>query len=197
LMPNSRPRIVFDENGVCNACHTAAAKAGIDWDARRKEFMSLIEKYRGKGDSDGVALAEVAVDTETGVVRVLKVVIVQQCGIVVNRKTAESQIAGSAIQGVGFALFEERIMNAVNGAHVNPNMEWYKLPGPVDIPEIVPILDVPEDATGVRSLGEPTLVGVPAAIANAVANATGARVRSLPLTPAKVMAAMSEKGAKA
>jgi N-acetyl sugar amidotransferase len=52
LMPNSRPRIVFDENGVCNACHTAAAKAGIDWDARRKEFLSLIEKYRGKGDYD-------------------------------------------------------------------------------------------------------------------------------------------------
>jgi len=175
----------------------AAACKLITQDFLQSVVTKADVKYRGKGDSDGVALAEVAVDTETGVVRVLKVVIVQQCGIVVNRKTAESQIAGSAIQGVGFALFEERIMNAVNGAHVNPNMEWYKLPGPVDIPEIVPILDVPEDATGVRSLGEPTLVGVPAAIANAVANATGARVRSLPLTPAKVMAAMSEKGAKA
>ena len=49
-------------------------------------------------------------------------------------------------------------------------MEWYKLPGPVDMPEIVPILDVPEDATGVRSLGEPPMVGVPAAIANAIAD---------------------------
>src|SRR5438874_3432481 len=52
LMPNSRPRIVFDENGVCNACHTAAAKANIDWDRRRAEFLSLIAEHRGQGTYD-------------------------------------------------------------------------------------------------------------------------------------------------
>jgi hypothetical protein len=52
LMPNSRPRIHFDENGVCNACHTAAEKASIDWSARRTEFLSLIEAHRGKGVYD-------------------------------------------------------------------------------------------------------------------------------------------------
>lgn len=151
-------------------------------------------KFKGEGDSDGTCLAEVAVDTETGIVRVIKLVVSQQCGFPVNRKTAESQILGGAIQGLSFALFEDRIINAENGAMVNPNMEWYKIAGPLDMPEIIPILDVPPGTTGVRSLGEPPIIGVPAAIANAVANATGARVRSLPITPAKVLAALKDKG---
>ncbi len=154
-------------------------------------------KFRGEGDSDGVCMAEVEVDTETGIVRVIKMVTIQQCGVPVNRKTGESQVVGGTIQALGFALFEERVLNAVNGAPVNPNMEWYKLPGPVDMPEIIPILDVPKTATGVRSLGEPPIIGGPGAIANAVANAIGARVRSLPITPAKVLAALKEKGASA
>lgn len=152
------------------------------------------EKYRGEGDSEGVCAAEVEVDTETGVVKLIKIVTVQACGMPVNRKAAESQIIGGTIQGIGYTMFEERILDAVNGACVNPNMEAYKLPGPADMPELIPILDVPEGYTGVRALGEPPIVGVPGAIANAVANAIGARVYSLPITPAKVLAALMEKG---
>ncbi len=151
-------------------------------------------KYRGEGESDGVCLAEVEVDVETGVVKLIKIVTVQQCGVPVNRKIAESQVVGGTIQGISFAMFEDRVMCEVNGAHVNPNLEWYKIAGPVDMPEIVPILDVPDGFTGVRSLGEPPIIGVPGAIANAVTNAIGARVRTLPITPARVLAALKEKG---
>lgn len=158
-------------------------------------FLGKAEpKFRGEGDSDGVCAAEVEVDVETGIVRLIKLAVVQQCGMPVNRKIAESQIVGGAIQGIGYTMFEDRILDASNGAPVNPNMEWYKLPGPADMPEIVPILDSPDDYTGVRSLGEPPIIGVPGAIAGAVANAIGARVRSLPITPAKVLAALQEKG---
>ncbi len=149
-----------------------------------------VEKYRGEGNSEGVCAAEVEVDTETGVVKVKKLVVIQACGLPVSRKASESQIVGGAIQGLGFALLEEKILNEANGASVNPNMEWYKLPGPADMPEIIPILHHPEGYTGVRSLGEPPIIGVPGAIANAVANAIGARVTSLPITPAKVLAAL-------
>lgn len=152
------------------------------------------EKFAGKGNSEGVCAAEVEVDTETGVIRLIKIVNAQCCGMPVNRKVVESQICGGTIQGIGYTLFEDRILNVANGATVNPNMEWYKLPGPADMPEIVPILHVPEGYTGVFSLGEPPIIGVPGAISNAVVNAIGARVFSLPLTPAKVLAALKEKG---
>jgi xanthine dehydrogenase YagR molybdenum-binding subunit len=152
------------------------------------------QRFRGEGDSDGVCLAEVEVDTETGVVRVLKLVVVQMCGLPVNRKVVESQIVGGAIQGLSYTLHENRIICEANGAHCNPNMEWYKISGPADMPEIIPVIDAPEGMnTGVRSLGEPPIIGVPGAIANAVANAIGARVRSLPITPEKVLAALAEK----
>lgn len=166
-----------------------------------EEHLSVVaskdEKYFGTGDSEGVCAVQADVDTETGVIKLVKVVTIQACGVPVNRKTVESQIIGGTIQGISFAMFEERILNAVNGAHVNPNMESYKIAGPADMPEIVPIIDVPEGVTGIRAAGEPPIVGVPGAIANAVANAIGARMRSLPLTPSKVLAALSSKGGTA
>jgi xanthine dehydrogenase YagR molybdenum-binding subunit len=74
---------------------------------------------------------------------------------------------------------------------VNPNMEWYLLPGPSDIPEIdVTIIDQPD--RGVVGLGEPPTISTAAAIANAVANATGVRIRSLPITPERVLAALQQ-----
>lgn len=154
-------------------------------------------RYRGEGDSYGIAGVELEVDTETGVIRLIRIVNVQQCGVPVNRKTVESQICGATIQGISFALFEERILNRENGAPVNPNMEAYKIAGPADMPEIIPIIDVPEGTTGVRAVGEPPIIGVPPAIANAVANAIGVRIRSLPLTPDKVLAALASKGGTA
>lgn len=152
--------------------------------------------YWGEGNSDTAQFVKVEVDSESGVVRVKKVVAVQACGKPTNRLTAENQICGGVIQGVSFALFEQRILDPPTGGQVNPDFINYKIAGPVDVPEIIPVLDVTEGDTGVRSLGEPVTIPTSGAIANAVANALGARVRDLPITPKRVLEALDRgKGA--
>jgi len=148
-------------------------------------------RHRGDGRTDGVQFAEVVVDTETGVIKVERIVALQACGKIVCRKTAESQVIGGVIQGVSYALFENRILDRVTGAMVNPNLESYKIAGAIDMPEIHPIL-WDDGATGVRSLGEPPTIPTAGAIACAVYNAIGTPVRSLPLTPDRVLAALDE-----
>ncbi|MBL4844739.1 MAG: xanthine dehydrogenase family protein molybdopterin-binding subunit [Planctomycetes bacterium] len=142
----------------------------------------------------GCQFAEVEVDVELGTVRVLKVVAVQDCGTVVNALTARSQINGAVIQGVSYALFEERLLDPGSGRQLNPGLLGYKILGSLDLPEIVSIpMSVANGitSTGVSSLGEPPAIPTAGAIANAVANAIGARVRSLPITPDKVLAALA------
>lgn len=148
------------------------------------------------GQVGGVQLAEVEVDVETGIVRVVKVVAIQDAGTVINRLTFESQILGGVIQGLSYALFENRIMDRKSGHMLNTNLESYKIAGALDMPEIVTVaFDVANghNSSGVSGLGEPTVIPTAAAIANAIANATGARVRSLPMTPDVVLAALAEK----
>ncbi|HVS51542.1 MAG TPA: xanthine dehydrogenase family protein molybdopterin-binding subunit [Opitutaceae bacterium] len=143
----------------------------------------------GAINQGGVQFAEVEVDTETGFVKVRKILVVQDCGAVVNRLTCESQINGGVIMGLGYALYEQRIMDRASGVVLNPNFETYKLPGPADIPAIeIVLLEQPE--RGVIGVGEPCTVPTASAIANAVANAIGARVPDLPLTPDRVLAAL-------
>jgi xanthine dehydrogenase YagR molybdenum-binding subunit len=143
--------------------------------------------------SEAVQFADVSVDTETGIIRVNKIVALQNVGLPVNRLTVENQICGAVIQGISFCLFEDRILNRQTGAMVNPNMDMYKIAGSVDVPEIVPVIWREERDVGVNSLGEPPVVPTPGAIATAVANAIGAQVRSMPLTPDKVLAAIAGK----
>ncbi|MGZ4987011.1 MAG: xanthine dehydrogenase family protein molybdopterin-binding subunit, partial [Limisphaerales bacterium] len=139
----------------------------------------------------GVQFAEVAVDTETGLVTVVKMLGVHDCGLIVNKLTLESQINGGMIMGMGYALYEERVMDDLSGVVLNPNFETYKLPGIADVPEIeMVLLNMPE--RGVIGIGEPATVPTAGAIANAVANAIGVRVSSLPITPAKVLAALGK-----
>ena len=139
----------------------------------------------------GAQFAEVAVDTETGLVTVKKVVAVHDCGLIIDSLTLESQINGGIIMGMGYALYEERVMDDLSGVVLNPNFETYKLPGIADVPEIeVVLLNMPE--RGVIGIGEPATVPAAAAIVNAVANAIGVRVGSLPITPAKVLAALGK-----
>ena len=140
------------------------------------------------GDTAGVQFAEVEVDTETGIVRVIKVVAIQDCGLVVNRLTTESQINGAVIMGLGYALLEERIMDDQTGVMINPNLEDYKVPGTMEIPEIKSIAyDTDRKITGI---GEPPTIPTAAAIANAVYNAIGVRIREIPITPDKVLNAL-------
>src|SRR5215469_13279888 len=143
------------------------------------------EGLSGRGVG-GVQMAEVEVDTETGLVRVKGIVCVQDCGLVVNRLASISQINGGIIMGIGFALYEERILDSQTGVVLNPNFETYKLPGAADVPEIDVILqDMPE--RGVIGIGEPVTIPTAAAIANAVSNAIGKRVTRLPITPPRVL----------
>ena len=122
-----------------------------------------------------------------------QIVALQNVGLPVNRNTIENQITGAVIQGLSFCLFEDRILNRQTGAMVNPNMDMYKIAGPVDVPEIVPVIWREDRDVGVNSLGEPPVVPTPGAIATAVANAIGAQVRSMPLTPDKVLAAVARR----
>ena len=139
----------------------------------------------------GAQFAAVTVDTETGVVTVDKVSAFHDCGLVIDELTAESQVNGGIIGGLSYALFEERIMDRPTGRMVNPDFEMYHVAGPSDMPEFdVHMMDVPE--RGVLGLGEPPTIPTAAAIANAVANAIGVRVHSLPITPEKVLGALHE-----
>ncbi len=143
----------------------------------------------------GAQFAEVAVDTETGKVKVERIVAVHDCGIVVNALTTESQIQGGVIQGMSYALFEDRVLDGQTGRMVNPNVEAYKIAGALDCPEIetivVPVWDGVNNTQSV-GIGEPATVPTAAAIANAVSHAVGSRIRRIPITPEVVLAAVEE-----
>jgi xanthine dehydrogenase YagR molybdenum-binding subunit len=147
----------------------------------------------GSGTS-GVQFAEATVDIETGIVKVTRILALQDCGLIVDKLTAESQAYGGVIAAINFALFEDRILDRVTGQMVNPNMEMYLLAGMSDVPKIdIMLNNMPE--RGVIGIGEPPTVSTASAIANAVRNATGATIRSLPLHPHKVLAAIEQEKA--
>jgi xanthine dehydrogenase YagR molybdenum-binding subunit len=140
----------------------------------------------------GVQIAEVQVDTETGQVRCTRIVAVQDCGLIINKLGCESQVAGGVIMGVNYALFEEAILDKHTGRQVNPDMEFYKLGGIQDMPDIVVhMMDMPE--RGVIGIGEPPTISTCAAIGNAVYNALGVRVPYAPFTPERVLDALARR----
>jgi xanthine dehydrogenase YagR molybdenum-binding subunit len=155
---------------------------------------------RGSGMTGlgGVQFARVAVDTGTGRIYVERVVAVHDCGRPLNPLTVDSQVNGGVLQGISYALFENRILDRNTGVMVNPNLEEYKIVGSRETPQIESILieqywaRSSTDATGI---GEPAVVATAGAIANAVYNAIGVRVRELPMTPAAVLRALATKNA--
>jgi CO/xanthine dehydrogenase Mo-binding subunit len=149
------------------------------------------------GGIAGAQFAEVEVDVETGQIFVRRVVAVHDCGRPINRLTIESQIVGGVIQGLSYALYENRLLDRKTGLMVNRNLEDYKIAGSKDMPVIEPVIfDTSNglNSVGVFGLGEASNVPTAGAIANAVANAIGARVRDLPMTPDRVLAALAKKG---
>jgi xanthine dehydrogenase YagR molybdenum-binding subunit len=172
----------------------ACARLANDLVGRGTWNQQKLRDDKSKGHSHGAQFVKLRVDTETGVVRVDRIVAIQSCGRVVARKLAESQIIGGVIQGISYALFEHRLLDRNTGAMVNPNLEMYKILGTRDMPLIEPVL-WPKDQDGVRPIGEPPTVPTSGAIACALFNALGVPVRSLPLTPDKVLSAL--QGAKA
>ncbi len=136
--------------------------------------------------------AEVEVDVETGRVRVLRIVAAHDSGRIVNPTLAESQLEGGIIQGLGYALFEERVLDERLGLPLNPTMHDYKVPTIGDIPAIdaffVDTVDPVANHIGVKGLAEPPIIGIAPAIANAVADALGREVTEIPLTPWRILA---------
>lgn len=135
----------------------------------------------------GAQFAEVEVDIETGRVRVLKMVGVQDCGLPLNRQTLMSQLNGGMIMGLGYALYEQHVVDEITGHMLNKRFEEYKLPGTFEMPEMIPIIDDGDTREVVIGMSEPAAIPGQGAIANAVFNACGVRVASLPITPDKIL----------
>ena len=148
------------------------------------------------GGVGGVQMAEVSVDVETGIIRVENMVAAQDCGLVMDLMTAESQVYGAMIMGICGALYEEKIADPQTGRLLNPNMETYKLAGIGDIGRLqVHMMTGPGyDERGPVGLGEPPANSPIAAISNAVANAIGVRVQFAPFTPDRVLGALDRGG---
>jgi xanthine dehydrogenase YagR molybdenum-binding subunit len=144
----------------------------------------------------GAQFAEVEVDVETGRIRVVRFVAAHDSGRIINPRLAESQLEGGILQGIGYALFEERVMDAALGLPLNPTMHDYKIPTLSDVPAIdaffVAGADTVANHTGAKGLAEPPIIGTAPAIANAVCDALGVEVRELPMTPWRVLAALAE-----
>jgi len=144
----------------------------------------------------GVQVAEVAVDVETGEVRVGKIVAIHDVGRVINQLGASSQVEGGIIQGIGHTLSEQRIVDPATGSILTRTLDAYKMPTIADVPEIVTdLVDVPDPHLtnlGSKGLGEPPIIPTAAAIANAIRDATGADVRSLPISREEMLRALRE-----
>jgi len=142
----------------------------------------------------GVQVAEVAVDVETGEVRVLRVAAIHDVGRIVNPLAAESQVEGGIIQGVGHTLSEQRLLDPETGRVLTTTLEAYRMPTIADVPEIVcEFIDRPDEqltSLGSKGLGEPPIIPVAAAIANAIRDATGADVHELPISREELLRAL-------
>jgi xanthine dehydrogenase YagR molybdenum-binding subunit len=171
------------------------------------EVLGEVENYTviGKGSrfpnpedvslkTFGAHFAQVEVDLRTGEIVVEHVVAVHDIGRVLNPLLAASQVEGGVIQGLGFVLSEERIVDRPTGRVLNPDLENYKVPTVRDIPKITVRFaedpDTKANNIGAKGLGEPPIIPLPAAIANAVANATGVRVRTAPITRQRLLDAL-------
>jgi CO/xanthine dehydrogenase Mo-binding subunit len=139
----------------------------------------------------GAQCVEVEVDVDTGEVSVLRVVAAHDCGRIVNPRLVDSQVIGGITQGLGYALSEARHVDAALGLVLNANLEEYKLPTMADVPEIVNATESMPDTVanplGAKGIGEPPIIPIAPAIANAIFDATGVRIRELPVTRERLL----------
>jgi CO/xanthine dehydrogenase Mo-binding subunit len=142
----------------------------------------------------GIQVVEVAVDVETGEVRVERVAAAHDVGRIVNALGARSQVEGGIIQGIGHTLSEQRLLDPETGSVLTPTLDSYRMPTIADVPEIVcEFVDVPDEHLtnlGSKGLGEPPIVPLAAAVANAIRDATGADVHELPITREEMLRAL-------
>ncbi|MBV9999756.1 MAG: xanthine dehydrogenase family protein molybdopterin-binding subunit [Verrucomicrobia bacterium] len=175
---------------VLNAVDRGAVEA-----VERADGLSNEDKY--VYHSFGAQFCEVKVNRYTAEVRVQRVTTVMDIGTVINAKTARSQVIGGVVFGIGLALLEQSLLEPASGRFSNANISEYLVATNADVPYIdVTFVDKPDlifSPVGARGVGEIGIAGLPAAIANAVYNATGKRVREFPITPEKLL--LGERGA--
>jgi xanthine dehydrogenase YagR molybdenum-binding subunit len=168
-----------------------APKATANADMNKKEDAAPHSMH-----AFGAHFCEVHVDPELGTIRVTKWVSVMSAGRILNPKTARSQVMGGSIFGIGAALMEQTVRDPHLARYTNADLAGYHVPVNADIPamtiEFVDEHDPYVNAMGVKGVGEISIVGVTAAVANAVFHATGKRLRSLPMTPNKVLDALRQ-----
>ncbi|MEO2003267.1 MAG: molybdopterin cofactor-binding domain-containing protein [Candidatus Poribacteria bacterium] len=140
----------------------------------------------------GCCGAEVEVDAETGSIRVVKMVSIQDCGLVVNRAAVEDQIVSAMVMGISFVLLEERVVDPIQGSQLNANFGFYKIATSMDIGELIPIVWMERNSLqeGIKGVGEAPPIPVASAIGNAVKHALGVAVNRLPMTPRRVLEAV-------
>jgi xanthine dehydrogenase YagR molybdenum-binding subunit len=165
--------------------------------------MILGQGARGPNPEDktirtfGAQCAEVEVDVETGEVTVLRIVAAADCGRIINPTMVESQMVGGVTQGLGFAMTEERVVDLRTGIPLNANLEEYKIPTVADIPRIehapVDIPDLEANPTGAKGVGEPPLIPTAPAIANAIFDAVGLRLKTAPFNRQRLVQALAAR----
>lgn len=186
-------RLVLESNHQAGiALADIMASAGLDTiEEHAKVGPDMLSMMRYAAYSHSAVFVEVRVDEELGVVRVTRVVSAIAAGRILNPKTARSQILGGVVMGIGMALHEEGMIDHRTGRIMNHNLAEYHVPAHADIHDI-DVIFVEEDddkasPIGVKGLGEIGIVGVAAAVSNAIFHATGKRIRDLPITIDKIL----------
>ena len=202
ILQSKESELVYKEGKVFKSGDESKVKTIAEIIGESSEQVLVTQGARNKNpdgymiNTFGAQFAEVEVDTETGKVKVTKIVAAHDIGRVLNRQTLENQFHGGIIQGMSYALMEERIMDRNLGKVLNTNFNTYKVPTILDIPEIEVIIVSEGDSlisnTGVKGVGEPAIIPTAGAIANAIYNAIGVRIKSLPITPDKILTALSK-----
>jgi xanthine dehydrogenase YagR molybdenum-binding subunit len=187
-------------NGMIVPCTGAPAVPIADITRQLGEVTIMGNGSRGPNQRGvglmtfGAQFAEVEVDTWTGHVRVIRLTAVHDVGRVLNPLLARSQLEGGIIQGLGLALFEERVIDERLGRPLNAGLHDYKLPTMADMPEIdatcLDVVDTVANPVGARGLAEPPVIPTAPAIANAVLDALGVAVNDLPIAPWRVLKAL-------
>ena len=202
------PRSATTSRSACSTSRTASSSRPTGTSRRRSSDLLEIlgdAQILGKGGRGpnptgmsvltfGVQVVEVAVDVETGEVRVERVAAAHDVGRIINPLGARSQVEGGIIQGIGHTLSEQRLLDPETGRILTTTLDAYRMPTIADVPEIVcEFVDKPDEHLtnlGSKGLGEPPIVPLAAAIANAIRDATGADVHELPITREEMLRAL-------
>jgi len=172
------------------------AAAKMDTDEVSAQARRIPDYDKAKYDTyGGVDVAEIEVDTEAGLIHVKRIFAVHDCGRPMNPQQVINQINGGLIQGISYTLYEHRLLDPNYGLMVNPNLDMYKIAGARDIPQLdVHLIQsyIGQSSTDASGIGEAAgVMSAAAAIGNAFHNATGVRIRTMPMTPAVVLAALN------